>query len=202
MQTALRYELRRAGQPVVELAIAAGETRRVRMPDPQSKARLLAALLDARCGQDEELELFGERVRGQKEAQRERLRARVGAVTPVLGLISSLNAWENIALPTAYHGTRTSGDLALTAAALLRALGIEPQPFMARLPDEMGLFDRKLTAFLRLLSMQPELAVFDALGDGLSREENARTARFVAEYRARQPAGTLVMLDVEEEEDG
>ena len=51
---------------------------------------------------------------------------------------------------------------------------------------------------VRLLVAAPELAVFDALNDGLSRQDAARVSGFEAEYRARQPTGTLLYVDTRE----
>ena len=52
---------------------------------------------------------------------------------------------------------------------------------------------------MRLLAKEPALAVIDGLGEGLNREQSARAARFEAEYRARQPEGTLLFVDLAEE---
>jgi len=41
--------------------------------------------------------------------------------------------------------------------------------------------------------------VFDALEDGLSFAECRHAARFEAEYRARQPAGTVLYVDTRED---
>ena len=85
------------------------------------------------------------------------------------------------------------------ASDVLTALGAEPSYFFARLPDELGLLDRKIAAFVRLLVAAPELLVFDALEDGLSHRECGQVARFEAEYRARHPDGTVVYVDTKEE---
>jgi hypothetical protein len=41
--------------------------------------------------------------------------------------------------------------------------------------------------------------VFDALEDGLSHAECRHAARFEAEYRARQPEGTVLYVDTRED---
>ena len=196
---ALRYDLRREGHPAVFVEVPGGTTQRVRLPDVEAKARLVGAVLATRCGSGEELELFGATVRELKRAERARLHDRIGVLTQAMGLISNLNAWENISLQAAYHGTHPAGRIAKTAREALAALGADPQRFLARLPDEMDAFDRKLVAFVRLLAKEPALAVIDGLGEGLTREQSARAARFEAEYRARQPEGTLLFVDLAEE---
>jgi ABC-type molybdenum transport system ATPase subunit/photorepair protein PhrA len=67
------------------------------------------------------------------------------------------------------------------------------------LPDELGLLERKMASFVRLLVIAPELMVFDALEDGLSYAECKQAARFEGEYRARQPNGTVLYVDTREE---
>jgi ABC-type transporter Mla maintaining outer membrane lipid asymmetry ATPase subunit MlaF len=197
---ALRYDLRRPGHDALSLAVTQGSTRRLRLPDAEAKARLVAAVLTTRCAADEELELFGEPVRGLKRAQRASLHDRIGVLTQAMGLISNLNAWENISLPAAYHGTHPVARIAQTARDALESLGADPRRFLARLPDEMDPFEKKLVAFVRLLAKEPALAVIDDLGEGLNREQSARAARFEAEYRARQPEGTLLFVDLAEED--
>ena len=196
---ALRYDLRRDGRTPVVVEVAGGTTQRLRLPDNEAKTRLIGAVLTTRCAAGEELELFGEPVRGLRRAERARLHDRIGIVTQAMGLISNLNAWENISLQAAYHGTQPVARIAKTAHDALAALGTDPARFLARLPDEMDPFERKLVAFVRLLAKEPTLAVIDDLGEGLNREQCARAARFEAEYRARQPEGTLLFVDLAEE---
>ena len=195
---ALRYTRKRDGRDEVTVSASASSVHRVRLPDHEAKTCFINAVLDARCGRDEELELFGEDVARLKPAARSRLRRRVGVLTPAVPLISNLNVWENISLPAAYHGTPPLGQIAEAARQVLAALGADPERFLARLPDELGTFERILVEFTRLLVAAPELAVFDALGDALDPADHARAARFEAEYLVRHPAGTLLYVDLPE----
>ena len=195
---ALRYACKRDGRDKVAVSASASSVHHVRLPDRDAKTRFIDAVLDARCGRDEELELLGEDVARLKPAARRRLRRRVGVLTSAVPLISNLNVWENISLPAAYHGTPPLGSIAEAARQALAAFDADPERLLARLPDELGAFERKLVAFTRLLVSAPELAVFDALDDALDFADHARTARFEAEYLARQPAGTLIYVDLPE----
>jgi ABC-type transporter Mla maintaining outer membrane lipid asymmetry ATPase subunit MlaF len=196
---ALRYDLRREGRTPIFVEVPGGATQRLRLPDSEAKTRLIGAVLATRVAAGEELELFGRPVRGLKRQERARLHDRIGVLTRAMGLISNLNAWENISLQAAYHGTHPVARIARTAHDAIASLGADPQLFLARLPDEMDPFERKLVAFVRLLAKEPALAVIDDLGEGLNREQSARAARFEAEYRARQPEGTLLFVDLAEE---
>jgi len=195
---ALRYACRRDGRDEVAVSASASSVHHVRLPDRDAKTRFIDAVLDARCGRDEVLELLGEDVAHLKPAARRRLRRRVGVLTAAVPLISNLNVWENISLPAAYHGTPPLGPIAEAARQALAAFDTDPERLLARLPDELGPFERKLVEFTRLLVSAPELAVFDALGDALDSADHARVARFEAEYLARQSAGTLIYVDLPE----
>jgi ABC-type transporter Mla maintaining outer membrane lipid asymmetry ATPase subunit MlaF len=112
--------------------------------------------------------------------------------------MTNLNAWENVSLPAAYHGTPPLPEVAQLAHDVLTAFGAEPRYFLARVPDELGMLERKMASFIRQLVAAPELMVFDALEDGLSFAECRHAARFEAEYRARQPEGTVLYVDIKE----
>jgi ABC-type transporter Mla maintaining outer membrane lipid asymmetry ATPase subunit MlaF len=197
-ELAVRYK-RKTAKHQVDVSAPRGAVTHVHLPDDNAKAHFVTALLKARCEADEELELFGEPAATVAPKRRETLRMRVGAVSPIVGLMSNLNAWENISLPAAYHGTPPLPEVAELASEVLTKLGAEPDYFFARLPDELGLLERKMASFVRLLVVAPELMVFDALEDGLSHAECRHVARFEAEYRARQPNGTVLYVDTRED---
>ena len=193
----LRYS-RKTPRHEVRVEACASGVSRLHMPDEKAKAHLVTAVLKVRCEPGEELELFGETTAGLRPRKREALRARVGAVSSVVGLITNLNTWENISLPASYHGAPALPEVAELAHQVLAGFGIEPDRFFPRLPDELGTLERKVAAFIRLLVRPPELMLFDALEDGLSHADCACVGRFEALYRARQPAGTELYLDTRE----
>jgi ABC-type transporter Mla maintaining outer membrane lipid asymmetry ATPase subunit MlaF len=196
-ELALRYR-RKSARHELEAAAPKGAVSRVHVPDDESKAHLVTAVLKARCEPGEELELFGEPVGALARAARGRVRGRIGAVSPIVGLMTNLNAWENIALPAAYHGSPPLEQVAKLAQEVLAAFGAEPRAFLARIPDELGMLEKKIALFVRALVSAPELMVFDALEDGLSAGECRHAARFEAEYRSRRPQGTILYVDTRE----
>jgi len=196
-ELALRYARFTGNHPVV-YAVPRGGVTRLHLPNTEVKAFMVKAVLKAQADRGEELELLGAATAELSTKERERLRRRVGAVSREVRLISNLNAWENISLPAAYHGTPPVAEVASLAVAVLERLGVEPEGFLARLPDQLGTLERKLAEFVRLLAASPELAVFDAIDEGLSRAERERLSALESEYRARQPLGTLLYLDAEE----
>jgi phospholipid/cholesterol/gamma-HCH transport system ATP-binding protein len=194
---ALRYARFKGRHPVV-LTVPRGGVTRLHLPDEDVKAHMVRAVLKARAEEGEELELLGTATGSLNARGREALRRRVGAVSREVGLIANLNAWENISLPAAYHGVPPLAEVAGLAGEVLERFGAEPDAFLARLPDELDTLGRRLAAFVRLLVTAPELALFDDIGEGLSREERARVGGFEQVYRERQPLGTLLYLDTAE----
>jgi ABC-type transporter Mla maintaining outer membrane lipid asymmetry ATPase subunit MlaF len=196
-ELAVRYVRKTPGRELT-VSVPKGSVTRVHVPDEDAKAHLVTAMLKARADADEELELFGEATSRLPRPERERLRARLGAVSPVVGLMANLNAWENISLPAAYHGHPPLERVAALAYEVLGAFGADPVDFLARLPEQLGMLERKLASLVRGLAAGPELMIFDALEDGLSQAECRHAARFEAEYRSRAPRGTLVYVDTGE----
>lgn len=195
---ALRYE-RKTSEHQVALTVPQGSASRLHLPDEIAKAHLVTAVLKARTQPEEELELFGVKTLGLPPHERRRVRARIGAVSPVVGLINNLNMWENISLPAAYHRTTPLEKVAQLAHDVIGAFGGDAGSLLARVPDELSVLERKIAAFVRLLVSAPELMIFDALEEGLSHSECRCAARFEAVYRAYQPAGTVVYVDTKED---
>jgi osmoprotectant transport system ATP-binding protein len=194
----LHYE-RKTSQHHVVLTVAQGQVARVHLPDEDAKAHLVTAVLKARTQEEEALELFGQKTADLNPRERKHVRARVGAVSAVVGLINNLNAWENISLPAAYHGTAPLENVAELAHEVIMAFGGEPDSFLLRVPDELSMLERKVAAFVRLLVSAPELMIFDALEEGLTHSECKCAARFETVYRAYQPAGTVLYVDTRED---
>jgi predicted ABC-type transport system involved in lysophospholipase L1 biosynthesis ATPase subunit len=192
--------LRRTGQGDLYVGVPGGGVSRVHLADDDAKARFVTALLKAKCEPGEELELFGEPVAALAGPARARLRRRIAALSPIVGLITNLNVWENVSLAAAYHGTPPLEGVAAMAGDVLSAFGYEARPFLARLPDGLAPLEAKLAELIRLLAAAPELAVIDALQDGLSGAERPRAVLFESELRTRLPQATLLFVDSREED--
>lgn len=192
--------LRRTAHGDLYVGVPEGGVSRIHLPDDVAKARFVTAVLKAKCEPGDELELFGEPVAGLTAAARARLRRRIAALSPIVGLMTNLNVWENVSLPAAYHGSPPPEQVAAIAHDVLSAFGYEARKFLARLPDELRPLERKLAALIRLLAAAPALAIVDALDEGLSRAERPRAERMASELRTRLPQATLLYVDSREEE--
>jgi ABC-type transporter Mla maintaining outer membrane lipid asymmetry ATPase subunit MlaF len=159
------------------------------------KDELLAAMHELRPRNGARLVLLGKDVRSLGEDERRQLLRRVGFVPASGGLMSSLNAWENISLPLAYHAPQKLAGALAEVHALLGDLGGVDDNLLGKLPEHMTLYERRLAAYLRSLLEKPELLVVESLAAGLGPTKRRRTARFAEVYRARCPGGTFVQFD-------
>jgi ABC-type transporter Mla maintaining outer membrane lipid asymmetry ATPase subunit MlaF len=159
------------------------------------KEEVLAALHDLKPRNGARLVLFDTDVAGLREAERQALARRVGFVPASGGLMSSLNAWENISLPVGYHAPHKLRGAHEEVRALLDEIGGVDGDLLAKLPEDMTLYERRLAAYLRALLERPDLLVIESLGAGLGPAKRERAARFAEVYRQRCPGGTFVQFD-------
>jgi ABC-type transporter Mla maintaining outer membrane lipid asymmetry ATPase subunit MlaF len=162
---------------------------------------LLAAMNDLRPRAGAKMVVLGSECGKLGERERLGLLARIGFVPANGGLISSLNCWENISLPVAYHEPARLSTLLEEVQDLLEALGgVDDNNLLAKMPEQMSLYERRLTGFIRELIERPDLMVVENLAGGLTPTKRKRAARFVAIYHAYCPGGTFVHLEEKPEE--
>jgi ABC-type transporter Mla maintaining outer membrane lipid asymmetry ATPase subunit MlaF len=159
------------------------------------KDELLAAMHELRPRKGARLVLLGTEVGALADTERFALLRRVGFVPADGGLLSSLNAWENISLPVAYHAPQKLAGALAEVHALLANLGGVDDDLLGKLPEDMTLYERRLAAYIRALLEKPELLVVETLAAGLGPTKRRRTARFAEVYQARCPEGTWVHFD-------
>jgi ABC-type lipoprotein export system ATPase subunit len=159
------------------------------------KDELLAAIQDMRPASGARLFVLGAEVGLLPEHERAALLGRVGFVPAGGGLMSSLNAWENIVLPVSYHSPQRLPGLYDEVRGLLEDLGGVDEHLLGKLPEEMSLYEKRLCAYLRALLEKPRLLVVESPAAGLGPTKRSRAARFADTYHARCPGGTYVELD-------
>ena len=175
--------------------IPTGGSHRVAGLSDTQKARLLSAVLDLKAELGARLVLLGLEVDRLGPAERTALRARVAFLPAGGGLLSSLNAWENIVLPLGFHYPRRLRGVATQVNDLLKGLGADPHSLLAKLPERMSAHEKKLAGYVRILLESPELVLVEDLRGGLDAAERAGTAEFLRTYQARCPGGTFVQLE-------
>jgi predicted ABC-type transport system involved in lysophospholipase L1 biosynthesis ATPase subunit len=191
--TALGY--RAAGDPERGVWVRAGGSHGVRGLTEEEKTKLLSAVLDFKAEKGARLVLLGAEVAGLKIVERAALRRRVAFLPASGGLLSSLNAWENIVLPIGFHDPKHLKGMAVWVYGLVAELRSDPRTLLGKLPEGMSLYEKKLTGYVRILLERPDLIVADDLDGGLNATERTATEGFAAVYHAHCPAGTFVRLE-------
>ncbi len=106
------------------------------------------------------LEILGHDVWKLSNAERLKLRRRIGYVLPNNGLLSSANALQNLSLPADYHNMDTVEGTARRARQLLQWLGY-PDENTERMAAELPPCHQRLVALARCLMLNPEIRVVD-----------------------------------------
>jgi phospholipid/cholesterol/gamma-HCH transport system ATP-binding protein len=174
----------------LDFALAAGESAKLLVASSEQRDVLLRVLTGLEAPRAGTVELFGEPLYALAEPARLALLARAGVVPEHGGLISNLKAWENALLPAAYHLGRTPAAAEPAVRALLAELGYrgaEAGALMARLPGELGAYERRVVALVRALLTDPEILIYDYLFAGLERGRAARLLELTGAWHARRP---------------
>ncbi len=175
--------------------IPAGVSLRIRIANPAYRARLLAAIFDMEPDPELKLVLLGAEVNALSLEERIALRARLAFLAADGGLLSNLNAWENIILPLACHHPERLQGIDAEVHALITELGGAPQMLLGKLPEEMTPLEKKITGFIRILLEAPDLVLVENFAAGLDSAERTRLPYFANTYHARYAGGTFVQLE-------
>jgi predicted ABC-type transport system involved in lysophospholipase L1 biosynthesis ATPase subunit len=193
-QAALWYEPPPDG-PAGRIWIPAGTKHRTVAVSQAFKSRFVAALLELEAQPGAWLAVLGFDAATLPAAERRALRARIAFLPAGGGMISNLNGWENIVLPLGYRDAGRIKAAAPQVNALIERLGGSPRALLAKLPEEMTLYEKKLSGYVRILLEAPELVVAENLAGGLEPDDRRRAAAFPAAYHAQRPDGLFVQLE-------
>lgn len=116
------------------------------------------------------------------------------------GLIGNLTAAENIALPLHYHAIKSESQASGTVTLFYRCglIGEHEMPvLLAKLPEQMSAYEKRLVGFMRAICIEPELIVYDGIYDGLARRELELVGKFDECFHLYFPFRTSVLLSFE-----
>jgi len=177
-----------------DLELDAGEFIAIEGPSGSGKTTLLGMLAGLELPDDGEIEILGHDLRRLSPTERARLRQRrLGIVFQSFGLIASLSAGDNVALPLALaevpeEERRQRASLALDAVALAI-------PFEARV-DELSGGERQRVGVARALVTGPVMILADEPTGSLDAENGGRILDLLTDaVRRRGIALVLVTHD-------
>jgi ABC-type transporter Mla maintaining outer membrane lipid asymmetry ATPase subunit MlaF len=192
---ALGYEPVDAAVRAPRIWIPAGGSHAVAAVGAARKAALLAAVLELRPRRDARVVVLGAEPARLDARARAALGAQVAFLPAGGGLLSNLNAWENIALPTAYHAPGRLRDVAPRVYALLEPFAADARALLARMPEELTPYERMLAGYARMMLGEPRLVLAEEPPHSLGPAERRQAEAFAAAYLAQCPQGTFVRLE-------
>jgi osmoprotectant transport system ATP-binding protein len=141
----------------LSLTVAAGELVAVLGESGSGKTTLLKLvnrLLDPDLG---EVRVAGRDVRSEDPVA---LRRTIGYVIQHVGLLPHLSVADNVAMVPRLLGWQR-GDIAARVDALLALVGLPPDEFRARFPDQLSGGQRQRVGVARALAARPKLVLLD-----------------------------------------
>jgi len=163
-RTVTRRYARHGLEPLVavdraDLEVDEAEFVAIEGPSGSGKTTLLGMLAGLELPDEGEIDILGHDLRRLSPTERARLRQRrLGIVFQSFGLIASLSAGENVALPLALAGV-TEGDRRERASLALASVGLAI-PFDARV-DELSGGERQRVGVARALATDPLVILAD-----------------------------------------
>lgn len=116
------------------------------------------------------------------------------------GMISNLTVQENILLPVQYHSTMSDSQALQKAAAVLARFELDQKDtlrILRAMPSGLSLFEKRLIGFARVMAVEPEILVCDAVFERLTDSEVAIINRFGDIFHLYFPFRTAIFLELD-----
>ena len=183
-------ELRREVLKEISLAVAPGEIVLLTGPSGSGKTTLLTLIGALRAMQEGNALVLGEQMRGATEAQRVRLRRRIGFIFQNHNLLGFLTARQNVAMALELDGTLGESARLERAGAMLEAVGLADH--LEKLPAKLSGGQRQRVAVARALVARPGLILADEPTAALDKQSGQEVVQLMRELARRQ--GTPILL--------
>lgn len=175
----------------VDLVVDRGSFVAIEGPSGSGKTTLLGLLAGLEAPDEGEIDVLGHDLSRLSGAERARLRqGRIGIVFQSFGLIASLRAGENVALPLALAGV-PERERDARARAALDEVGLGSS-FEARI-DELSGGERQRVGVARALANEPAIILADEPTGSLD-EENAGSVLALLTDAVRRRGASLVLV--------
>lgn len=195
-RVATRWYQRRGVPPVhavdgVDLDVEAGAFVAIEGPSGSGKSTLLGLLAGIDLATSGSVIVLGHDLAHLSPTERARLRrTRMGIVFQSFGLIGSLDAEENVALPRLLEGA-TPSEAQAAAAGILAEVGLDG--YGAARIDELSGGERQRLGVARALVSEPDLVLADEPAGSLD-EANARTILDLLQRTTSARGSSLVLV--------
>jgi ABC-type lipoprotein export system ATPase subunit len=116
------------------------------------------------------------------------------------GMISNLTAQENILLPVQYHATMSDQQALQKTASVLARFELDQKDvlhILQSMPSNLSVFEKRLVGFARVMLIEPEILVCDAVFEELTDNEVAIINRFNEVFHLYFPFRTAIFLELD-----
>jgi phospholipid/cholesterol/gamma-HCH transport system ATP-binding protein len=149
----------------VDLCIAQGSITTILGPSGTGKSVLLRTLMGLLEPDDGEVFVFGENLWSLSVRERRERSVRMGVLFQDGGMLSSLNVYDNTALPLRTHSNLPEDQIRVIVMDRLTDVGLDEA--VRKFPGELSGGMRKRAAFARALVLSPPIVFLDEPDSGL-----------------------------------
>jgi len=153
---------------------------------------LLEAFLGMRPMDGGSIVLLGENIGNLPESKLYGLRSRIGVYMHGGGLILNLKAVENVSLPLLYHSTESADAISEKALRALTRAGYNDNIFQP--PGRLSAAQHASVGLARVLAANPEVVLYDRLGDGLPEAERKALLRLALDFHREKRDRVTIFL--------
>ena len=191
MGTALSYN-----DPAgLTLRVPVGGSYRLAVANSAERSRLLEMLMDFEPPSNLRLVVLEKEVSSLDLEDARSVRGRIGFVPASGGLLSHLNAWENMVLPLGYHRPERLAGAAAQVYGILDQLELDAPSLLAKLPESMNSHEVKAACFIAAVLEGPDLMVFEAVASETVNLDLDHVLKFAKAYALICPNGTFLVVE-------
>jgi len=189
---ALAYEPPTGETTQEPLCIAAGGSHRV-LTQRGRATQLIDSVMSLCAHPGARLTILDQDVSSLTPACAAALRARIAVLPALGGLISYLNAWENITLPIGFNQPARLPHIGHTVLDLIAGFGLEPHAMLRKMPSELSPYERTVAAWVRVILESPDLVLGEPVAP--APPPGLTAFGFYEAYHASHREGTFIQLE-------
>jgi phospholipid/cholesterol/gamma-HCH transport system ATP-binding protein len=175
----------------LRLNLAPGETLSVLGMNRWERRTVLDLIMALAVPDKGEVRFLGENLAGLREGRLERIRGRIGVVTDPPVFLNNVRIRENLRLPLRYHSNLTGAEIDAKLAPLLESLDL--RGFADVIPSNFEHSFLYAAALARALSVDPDLLLIERPEEGLGKAGRTKLEEICRKY-AQDRGGTVLVF--------